>query len=96
MHKNVKWANHINKISNKVNSVLAFVQRNLRHATRDLIELAYALLAWSILEYSSTVWVPFYHKDIDRLKRLERCAARFVFNDYKPLSCVTSTESKLG
>ena len=52
MHKNVKWANHINIISNKVNSVLAFVQRNLKHATRDLKELAYALLyglSWNTL-----------------------------------------------
>ena len=71
IHNNLKWASHINKISSKVNSVLGFIQRNLKHANRDLRELAYASLVWSILEYSSTVWDPFYQKDIDRLERVQ-------------------------
>ena len=90
IHKSLKWESHINKISNKANSVLGFIKRNLKHANRDLIELAYASPVRSILEYSSTVWDPFYQKDIDRLERVQRRAARFVFNDYKPLSSVTS------
>ena len=96
IHKSLRWASHINKISNKVNSVLGFIKRNLRHVNRDLKELAYALLVRSILEYSSTVWDPFYQKDIDRLERAQQRAARFVFNDYKPLSSVTSMVSQLG
>ena len=35
-------------------------------------------------------------KDIDRLERVQQRAARFVFNDYKPLSSVTSMVSQLG
>ena len=53
---------YINKISNKANSVLGFIKRNLKHENRDLKELAYTSLVWSILEYSSTVWDPFYQK----------------------------------
>ena len=49
-----------------------------------------------ILEYSSTVCDHFYQKDIDRLERVQRRAARFVLNDYKPLSSVTSMVSQLG
>ena len=95
--KSLKWASHINKISNKANFVLGFIKRNFsEHANRDLKELAYTSLVRSILEYSSTVWDPFYQKDIDRLERVQQRAARFVFNDYKPLSSVTSMVSQLG
>ena len=96
IHKSLKLASHINKISNKANYVLGFIKRNLKHANRDIKELAYASLVRSILEYSSTVWDPFYQKDIDRLERAQRRAARFVFNDYKPFSSVTSMVSQLG
>ena len=71
IHKSLKWASHINKISNKANYVLGFIKRNLKHANRDLRELAYASLVWSMLEYSSTVWDPFYQKDIDRLESVQ-------------------------
>ena len=73
-----------------------FIQRNVKHANRDLKELAYASLVRSILEYSSTVWDPFYQKDIDRLERVQQRAVRFVFNDYKPLSSVACMVSQLG
>ena len=96
IHKNLKWASHINEISNKVNSVLGFIQRNLRHANRDIRELAYTSLVRSILENSSTVWDPFYQKDVDRLERVQQRAARFVFNNHKPLSSVASMVSQLG
>ena len=96
IHKNLKWASHTNKISNKANYVLGCIQCNLKHANCDLKELANTLLVRSIYEYSSTVWDPFYQKDIDRLERVQQRAARFVLNDYKPLSSVTSMVSKLG
>ena len=96
IHKSLKWASHIIKISNKANSVLGFIKRNLKHANRDLKELAYTSLVRSILECSSTVWDPFYQKDIDRLEMVQRRAARFVLNDYKLLSSVTSMVSQLG
>ena len=79
IHKNLS---HINKISNKANYDLGLIQRNLRHANRDLRELSYTSLVRSILEYSSTAWDPFYKKYIDRLERVQRRAARFVFDDY--------------
>ena len=96
IHQNLKWASHINNFFNKANSVLGYVQRNKKHANRDLKELAYASLVRSIVEYSSTVWDLFYQKDIDRLERVQRRAARFVLNDYRPLSSVTSMVSQLG
>ena len=55
IHKSLNWTSHINKISNKANSVLGFIKRNLKHANRDLKELAYSSPVKSILEYSSAV-----------------------------------------
>ena len=101
IHQNIKWACHKNKIYNKPNSVFCFrlrwmfIQRNLKHATHDLKELAYISLVTAILEYSSTDWDPFYQKDIDRLERVQRRAARFVFYNYNPISSVTSMVSQL-
>ena len=60
------------------------------------MELAYASFVRYIMEYSSTAWDPFYQRDIGRLERVQRRAARFVFNDYKLLSSVTSMVSQLG
>ena len=86
----------LNKITNKSNSVLGFIRRNLKHENRDIKELVYTSLVRSILEYSSTFWDPFYRKDIGRLEMGQRRAARFVFNDYKPMSSVASMVSQLG
>ena len=87
IHKNLKWDSHINKILNKAKSVLGHIQCNLK-------ELAYTSLVRSIWEYSGMD--PFYQKDIDRLERVQRRAAIFVFNDYKPISSATSMVSQLG
>ena len=40
IHQDLKWASHINNISNRANSALGFIQRNLRHANHDVKELA--------------------------------------------------------
>ena len=96
IHKSLNWASHINKTSNKANSVLGFIKRNQKHANLDLRELAYASPVMSILEYSSTVWYPFCQKDIDWLERVQRRAALFELNDNKALSSVTSMVFQLG
>ena len=96
IHKDLKLASHISKISNKANSVLGFIQRNLKHANRDLKELAYTSLVMSILEYSSTLWDSFYKKDIYMLEKVQRRAARFVLDDHRPISSATSMVSQLG
>ena len=36
IHKSLKLASHINKISNKANSALEFIQRNLKHVNCDV------------------------------------------------------------
>ena len=95
IHQRIKLASKINKITNKAKYVLGFVKRYLKHANRDLKELVYASLERSFLEYSSTVWDPFFQKDIDRLESVKLRAARFVFTDSKSISSLTSMVSQL-
>ena len=95
IHESLKWESHINKISSKANSVLGFIKRNLKYANQGLKETAYISLVRSVLEFSSTVWDPFYKKDIDKLERIQRRAARFIFNDYSQTSSVTDMLLKL-
>ena len=86
---NLKFTTHINKISNRSNSILGFIRRNLKHCSKLLKESAYISLVRSVLDYASVVWDPHQKKDIDRLEGIQRRAARFVCNDYGKYSSVT-------
>ena len=66
----------------KANSTLAVLKRNLRHCPEPCRRTAYIALARSVLEYGSTVCVPYYVKDIDRLEKVQRQPARFISGDH--------------
>ena len=55
----LKWSSHINKISNKANSTLGFLKRNLKHCPQDSRRTDYLSLVRSTHEYSSIVWDPY-------------------------------------
>ena len=88
--------NYINKITSKANSTLAFLRRNLKACPPKLRETAYFSLVRSSLEYSSAVWDPFRQKDIDKLEKIQRSAARFVTQNYRQTASVTSLIQNLG
>ena len=93
----LKWSSHINKISNKASSTLGFLKRNLKHCLQDSRRTAYLSLVRSTLEYSSIVWDPYLQKDIDKLDKVQRRAARFITGDYtsREQGCVSQMLSKL-
>ena len=35
------------------------------------------------MEYSVTIWDPYYQKDIGKLHKVEKRTARFIANDYR-------------
>ena len=80
--KDLKWATHIDKISTKASSTLGFIIRNTRKCPLSCRRTAYIALVRSTLEYGSTVWDPFLKKDIKRLEKIQKRAARFVKQDY--------------
>ena len=46
----------------------------------------------STLEYASTVWDPYYIKDINSLDKTQRKAARFITGDYQSIHDGAATE----
>ena len=60
------------------------------------METAYFSLVSSSLEYSSAIWDPFRQKDINKLEKNHRAAARFVTQNYRQTASVTSLIQNLG
>ena len=77
------WSNHISSCSKKANSSLGFIRRNLKHCPKPCRKNAYLALVRPILEYGAAVWDPHLKKDIDKLERVQRSAARFIAGDYR-------------
>ena len=92
IQQDLKWNTHVCNISKKASSTLGFLQRNLRHCSKDCRRSAYISLVRSTLEYGSIIWDPHYKNDIDRLERLQHRAARFICQDYSSRTpgCVTT------
>ena len=53
-------------------------------------------LVRSKLEYAAGTWDPHHEYNINKLERVQRCAARFVCHDFGPRSSVTQMLSDLG
>ena len=94
--EDLKWAKHINKVSRKANSTLAFLRRNLKQCPNKLKLTAYKSLIRSVLEYSCTLWDPHLQKDIQELEKIQRKSARFIVNDHSRESSVTAMLTNLG
>ena len=92
----LQWSSHINKICTKASKTLGFIRRNLKHCHQNFKETAYISLVRSVLEYSSSVWDPYLDKDIQKIEKIQRNAARFVKNDYRRHSSVTSMMQELN
>ena len=92
----LKWTKHIDKISNKANSILGLVRRNLKNCPNTFKQQAYISLIRPILEYGCVVWDPYLQKDVDKLEKIQKRAARFAMNDYGHTSSVTSMLKELN
>ena len=82
----------IDQISRKASSTLGFIQRNLKKCPRQVKKTAYIALVRSTLEYGATVWDPYHEKDIYKLEKIQRKAARFITNDYRSREKGTMTK----
>ena len=54
----LEWSKHIATMTNKANSKLSFLHRNLKGCPEKLKQTAYFSLIHSFMQYGATVWHP--------------------------------------
>lgn len=90
--EDLSWKKHIESTINKGNRAVGFLRRNFRECTTDVKAATYKTMVRPVVEYASTVWDPTCQEDISALEKVQRRAARYVFNNYSDRTpgCVTS------
>ena len=79
---NLNWGKHISNIVGKANRTLGFLRRNLGKCPESVKNQAYTTLIRPRLEYCSSVWDPYTHKQVKDIEGIQRRAARFVKGCY--------------
>ena len=89
LSNDLEWSKHIATKTNKANSKLSFLRRNLKGCPEKLKQTAYFSLFRSSMEYGATVWDPYQKYNSDKVERVQRRAARFVKSWYSRYSSVS-------
>ena len=82
---NCTWTSHIEQMCSKANRVLGLVKRLCGRNIRDVQtrKLLYTALVRPLLEYSSSVWSPYFVKHRRLIENIQRRATKFILN-YPP------------
>jgi len=98
LNKSLSWSSHISTISSKATSLrtLNFLKRNLSNCSRKIKESTYLTMVRPQMEYASAVWDPYYNSQIQQLEKVQRRAARWIFNDYSRFSSVSAMLTELS
>jgi hypothetical protein len=96
INNNLTWGNHVSNICTKANKTIGFLKRNLNISAPSIKEHAYKTLVRPQVEYACTVWDPHLQKDIDKVEKVQRRAARYVSNNYRRKASVATMLSNLG
>ena len=91
----LKWTNHIAKISGKASRTLGLLKRTLSPCSQHVKDTAYKMLVRPQLEYASEVWNPHTLKSTKKIDQIQRNACRFVFHDYRRQTDVIPLLQKL-
>ncbi|XP_072024943.1 uncharacterized protein [Amphiura filiformis] len=92
----LRWDAHCNKITQKANRTLGLIRRTLSPCSQEVKARAYQALVRPQIEYASEAWNPHTITTVDRLERVQRPAARFVFRDYRRTTSVSALINTLG
>lgn len=81
----LRWNQHIHIITSKAMQILGLIKRNFWFCNEEVKCTLYKSLVRPKLEYASAIWDPHYACDVNKLERVQRCAARFCKGDYNGL-----------
>ena len=84
------WKTHISNITSKANRILNLLRRHLYGCNQEVKSRAFTSLVRPHLEYSSSVWDPYFKQDISAIEKVQRKGARFVTGNYSHRDSVTS------
>ena len=82
IRKDLKWDDHINRVTAKANRTLGLVRRNIKTNNQEIKTVAFNTLVRPVLDYASSVWDPHLQKDIAKVQAVQRRAARYVCNRF--------------
>ena len=92
----LSWDTQCDEIKKKANKFLGVLQSNLSSCSSSIKERAYLTLVRPLAEYATTAWSPYTVKGISKIESIQRCAARFVKQDYHRTSSVSEMITDLG
>ena len=75
---------------------MGFLKRNIRSAPQAAKVTAYKTFVRPMVEYAATTWALSHDTNTNKIKMVQRRAARFVTNDYGRKSSVTEMIADLG
>ena len=84
------WKTHISNITSKANKILNLLRRHLYGCNQKVKSRAFTSLVSPHLEYSSSVWDPYFKQDISAIEKVQRKGARFVTGNYSHRDSVSS------
>ena len=82
------WSQHINNVTSKATKTLGFLRRNLTLAPKETKVAVYKALVRPQLEYAAPIWKPHHQTEINRIKKVQRTAARWGFRHWRNQSHV--------
>ena len=96
LSNDLEWSKHIATMTNRANSKLSFLRRNLRGCPEKLKQTAYFYLIRSFMEYGANVWDPYQKYKSNKIERVQRRAARFIKSRCLRYSSVSDMLDVLG
>ena len=75
---NLKFSEHISKITRKANGVVGIIKRSISCLDKTMFHTLYVSLVRPHLEYASQIWNPHLIRDIQALEKVQRRATKLV------------------
>ena len=84
------WKSHTIIISARANRIINLLRRRLYGCSQEVKSRTFTTLVRLHLEYSSTVWDPYFKQDKQSLEKIQHKGVRFVTGNYSYQLSVTS------